>query len=354
MHPHAGRAAPPAGAALAGRFHDEVVGPLLGRAFPRVPLAAGRLGTGSDVLGLDDATSTDHDWGLRSTVLVPADLVGEVGAVLERGLPASWAGHPVRFPTTWDPAVRHRVEVSTVAALAGSRLGLDPSAPWDAVDWLGLSGQAVLEVVAGPVFLDTDGGLTRLRDRLAWYPDDVWRYAVASAWHQVDQELPFVGRTGSLGDETGSAVLAARLVRRAVHLGLLLDRRWSPYPKWAGTVFARSPSATALPHLRDALAARAWSDRQEHLGRALEELLARQRTAGLPVTASATQPFHDRPFLQVHSGLVDLLHASMHDRAVRDLPRGVGAVEQWVDAVDVLVPAHRRHAVARAGLLATA
>lgn len=347
-------------AALARRFHREVVGPLLASSFPGVPLAVGRLGSGSDVLGLDDATSTDHDWGLRLTVLVgddadgagPGGLVVDVDAVLERDLPETFAGHPVRFPATWDPAVRHRVEVGTVAALAEQRLGLDAVAPWDAVDWLGLTGQAVLEVVAGPVFSDPTGDLTRLRDRLAWYPDDVWRYAVASAWQQLEQELPFVGRTGSVGDEAGSAVLTARLVRRAVHLGLLLDRRWSPYPKWAGTVFARSPSATALPHLQEALAARAWPDRQEHLRRALEELLARQRAVGLPVTARATQPFHDRPFLGVALDLVDLLHASVGDGPVRDLPRGVGAVEQWVDGVDVLVPARRRHAVARAALAA--
>jgi hypothetical protein len=53
------------GAELARAFHADVVAPLLARAAPRLRYAAGRLGSGSDVLGLDDAMSRDHDWGCR-------------------------------------------------------------------------------------------------------------------------------------------------------------------------------------------------------------------------------------------------------------------------------------------------
>jgi len=58
------------GAELAAAFHREVVGPLLARELPRLRYAAARLGSGSDVLGLDDAMSRDHDWGCRLTLLV--------------------------------------------------------------------------------------------------------------------------------------------------------------------------------------------------------------------------------------------------------------------------------------------
>jgi hypothetical protein len=58
------------GRELAAAFHREVVGPLLARELPRLRYAAARLGSGSDVLGLDDTTSRDHDWGCRLTLLV--------------------------------------------------------------------------------------------------------------------------------------------------------------------------------------------------------------------------------------------------------------------------------------------
>lgn len=51
------------GSELSRRFHEEAVRPLLLARWPRLPYAAGRLGHGSEVLGLDDAMSRDHDWG---------------------------------------------------------------------------------------------------------------------------------------------------------------------------------------------------------------------------------------------------------------------------------------------------
>ncbi|WP_432486882.1 DUF4037 domain-containing protein [Kineococcus sp. SYSU DK018] len=337
------------GADLARAYWERVVGPLLHRGFPGLPHAAGRLGTGSDVLGLDDATSRDHDWGLRLTLLVPAGRVAEVGEFLAAELPGGFAGMPTRFPATGDPRPAHRVEVADPDAFATARLGVDVTRPWTAADWLVPTGQAVLELTAGPLFTDTDGRTARLRERLTWYPRDVWHHVVACDWQRIDQELPFVGRTGQVGDDLGSRVVTARLVRAAVHLGFLLEQRWVPYPKWEGTAFAALPRASAAaPALTAALAAGAWPQRQAALCEALEHLLRVQRTAGLPATPTATTPFHDRPFRCVDPALVPAVLAGAQDPAVRALPPGAGAVEQWVDAVDVLVDGRRRAAVGAA------
>lgn len=104
------------GLALSAAYHEQVVAPLLERSMPGVPYAAARLGSGSDVLGFDDAQSRDHDWGLRLTLLVEDGAAPEVDALLERELPATWRDHPVRFATTWDPVVRQRAEVSAAAS----------------------------------------------------------------------------------------------------------------------------------------------------------------------------------------------------------------------------------------------
>ncbi|WP_432570689.1 DUF4037 domain-containing protein [Kineococcus sp. SYSU DK005] len=330
------------GAELARRYHHDVVAPLLRAALPALPHAAARLGSGSDVLGLDDATSTDHDFGLRLTLLVDADRAAQVDALLERELPQHFAGHPVRFATTWDPHVRHRVEVATVEDFAASRLGLEVTRHWEPEDWLALSGQAVLEVLAGPVFTDTDHRLGALRDRLRWYPHDLWRHLVACCWRRLGQELPFVGRTGQRGDELGSRVITARLVDAAVDLGFLLDRTWPPYPKWRGTVFATLPCAVAAPALQAALAAGDWRARQEHLCTALELLLHHQAGVGLPAVGPASEPFHARPFRGVPQAVLDALTGTVTDERVRALPAGIGSVEQWVDNVDVLVDGPRR------------
>jgi hypothetical protein len=150
------------GAEVSRAFHRDVVGPLLQRELPRLGYAAARLGSGSDVLGLDDATSRDHDWGLRLTVLVDeADraAVRTVTELLAGSLPDQYCGLPVRFPTTWDRAAAPRTEVATVGDFAASRLGRNPLAGLASLDWLILTGQSVLEVVAGPVYADTTSEL---------------------------------------------------------------------------------------------------------------------------------------------------------------------------------------------------
>nr|WP_240896020.1 DUF4037 domain-containing protein [Kineococcus siccus] len=250
---------------------------------------------------------------------------------------------------TDDPAPWHRVEVTTLASFAAARLALPPEAAWDALDWLSLTGQSVLEVTAGTVLADTAGDLTRLRDRLAWYPEEVWRHVVAADWLRLEQELPFVGRTAERGDDLGSRVLTARLARTAVHLGFLLERRWPPYSKWTGTLFDRLPRAAAVgPLLTAAVRADRWPDREAALVAALEDLLAVQRAAGLPAPARATHPFHDRRYRVVDAAVAAGLRSGLRDPVLLRLPAGVGSVEQCVDNVDVLVTADRRGAVVRA------
>jgi hypothetical protein len=284
------------GASLSRAFYEAVVAPLL----DGVPHAAGRLGSGSDVLGLDDETSRDHDWGCRLTLLVD-DGVDEVRERLEHELPDDFDGHPVRFPTSWKPE-GHQVDVHTVDGFALSRLGVIPV---DAIDWLLLTGQSVLEVVAGPVFHDDTGVLSALRTRLEWYPHDVEQYVVRSQWQRIHEELPFIGRTLGRGDELGSRVITHRLARDVMHLTLLLERQWSPYSKWLGTAYGDRGHAL---------------DSEASICAALDEL------AGAPVTV----PFWDRPYKHLDEGWLASLPTGL------PLPVGIGSVEQWCDNVKVM------------------
>lgn len=325
------------GTELARAYWADVVRPILESTLPDVPRAAGRLGTGSDVLGLDDDTSRDHDWGLRLTLLVPADRVTEVDQVLAASLPAAYQGRPTAFPLTWDPTVRHRVEVAAPADFVRSRTGLDVGEGLTVADWLSLTGQSVLEVTAGPVFEDTAGTITALRERLAWYPHDVWLHVLAADWTRIGHELPFVGRTGQRGDDLGSRLIAARLVTALVRLGFLLERRWPPYPKWAGTLFGRLPAApSADRHLAEALAAPTWQERDAALRAACEALHERQRAVGLPaLDGSACEPFFDRPFTGLRDGVAGTLRGAITDPEVRASSHR-GGIEQWVDDVGTL------------------
>jgi Domain of unknown function (DUF4037) len=341
----------PRGADLARGFYQNVVAPILAASLPDLKYAAARLGSGSDVLGLDDATSRDHDWGCRLTLLVDthdAAMAEPVGHLLSKQLPDRYQGHPVRFPVTWDSIEDHRVEVRTVSAFATSRLGvdvdpLDPSGGLTVYDWLSLTGQSVLEVTAGPVFANRTDELRPLRDMLRWYPPDVERYVLAAAWQRVGQQLPFLGRTAERGDELGSRLLSAELADDLMWLAFALSRRWPPYRKWRGTVFGSLPLAAELTGpLAAALSAPGWRDREDALATAIEMLLETQRALRLPAPEHGVIQFWDRPYRTLSDEVPKLLLAEITDPEIAALPPGVGCVERWADNVDVLSSPGRR------------
>ncbi|GAB2612695.1 DUF4037 domain-containing protein [Pseudactinotalea suaedae] len=337
------------GADLSRAYYHDVVRPLLDARWPDLPHAAGRLGAGSDVLGLDDATSRDHDWGLRLSLLVPEDLVGPVAAHLDASLPPTYAGLPTRFAFTGATRAQHHIETTTLSQFLHDKLGLADLGRLSVDDWLSLTGQSVLEVSAGPVFWDTDGTLHAARRMLAWYPHDVWAYLVASCWIQLEEEMPLMGRAGQVGDERGSRLIGGRLALTVTRLAFLLHRTWAPYSKWLGTMFDRLPGSAAIgEHLDAALAADHWRPRQQHIARALDLVLALQEQAGLPAPAPATAPFWDRPFVFPNEQISGALLGSVTDPAVQNLPRGRGGIEQVSDNIAVLVdPAARRRMVSR-------
>ena len=337
----------PTGADLARSYFEEVVEPLLAARFDDLPFAAGRFGGGSDVLGLDDATSRDHDWGLRLSLLVPPSAVNAVESELERSLPSTFRGLPTRFAFTGETTERHRVEVSSVSAFAHALLGFDPRATPSVSDWLSLSGQAVLEVLGGPVFVDHTGELREVHHALAWYPDDLWRYVIACDWIRITQELPLMGRAADVNDDTGARIITARIAHVVMHLTYLLARRWPPYAKWFGTVFRTLPDTeTVSAAVEELLASPDSASRHRAIAAALDALLQQQQALGLTQASPSTVPFWDRPHLQVNPALISELLEPIRDADVRTLHPGRGSIEQRTDNVDVLVdPAARRGAL---------
>lgn len=337
------------GSELARQFHADAVAPLLARAMPRLRYAAGRLGSGSDVLGLDDAMSRDHDWGCRLTLLVDGpdrDAVPQISGLLDRELPESYRGYPVRFPVTWDDSCSHKVEIATVASFAASRLGVDPAAGLSVPEWLILTGQSVLEVIAGPVFADETAELAPVRAVLRWYPPDIERYVLAAGWQRLSQEMPMVGRTAERGDEFGSRLLSARLAGDLMWLAFALSRQWPPYTKWRGMAFqALAVAADLAGPLAAAANAPGWRDRESGLAEACEVLLSAQRARGLPAPAPAVTPFWDRPYRIVAEAVPAALLAGITDPEVTRLPASIGSVEQWISSVDVLASPVRRSAL---------
>ena len=345
------------GHALSAALYEQCVRPVLARRFPDLSHAAGLIGPGSDVLGYDTARSTDHDWGPRLQIVVSeparAELTGPLLAAIEDELPDTLLGVPIDLPGASDlpggelthhnspgTARHHGITITSLDRLTADLLGTtDPPTRWRPARWLATPQQNLLEFTAGPVHHDESGELTATRAALAHYPHAVWLYLMSGRWQRIGQVEPFVGRAGEVEDELGSRVLAAGIVRDVMRLALLQRRRYAPYPKWLGTAFARSETDRSLTDpLAAALAAAAWSDRQQALVTALVELGRRHDALEVtPALNAGPGPFFGRPFPVIWGEkFARALHEAIGPGEVAGLPFGIGGIDEITDSTDAL------------------
>lgn len=230
----------------------------------------------------------------------------------------------------------HRLEIVTVRGFFHDHLGVDPYSEWTAVEWVMVPQQRLLGLTAGRVFADELGELAPLRQKLAYFPHDVWLYLLACQWRRMGQEDHFVGRTGIRGDDLGSRLLAARLVHDVMMLGFLYEKRYAPYPKWFGTAFNRLDCAAELnPILHSVLAASEWQTREAHLCAAFKVVgEMHNRLQITPPLPTGCQNYYGRPF-HVHVGdYAGTIWAAIGDEQVKRLPY-LGSVDQMSDNTDL-------------------
>jgi hypothetical protein len=345
------------GLELSRLFYAEAVAPILATRFPTLVHSAGVLGTGSEVLGFDTPRSMDHWWGPRVTLFLRSEddtpsLAEEIRQVMAAELPFEVHGFPthlrevdratgsVFMERTDRRPINHQVSVTTARGFFRQYLGVDPlGGPLAPADWLAIPEQHLRTVASGGVWHDGTEELEPARAILRWYPHDVWLYVLAAQWRRIEQEEAFPGRCAEVGDELGSRVVAARLVREVMHLAFLLEQQYLPYSKWLGTAFARLRCAPALqPALLAALAATDWPERERHLSAAYEVVAGLHNAGGLTESLpDRVSPFHGRPLVVIHGDrFAAALERAIQDEAVRRLPRWLGNTTQWADCTDVL------------------
>ncbi len=320
------------GLELSRRYYREVVGPILGS----TPHAAARVGWGSDVLGYDTERSTDHGWGPRIQIFVAKQTRSAVEAKITAELPVEFLGWPTHFG--WDAvAPRHWVEVFTIAGWQRTHFGFVLPKPMTTEAWLAQPSQLLRTATDGIVVHDPDGTLAEMRDRLRWYPDDVWRYVLASQWQRISQEHAFVGRANECDDALGARIIAARLLRDLMRLAFLIERVHAPYSKWFGTAFnCLSISSELRPRLETALTAASPHDCGSAMADAYEILgLATSRLNLCMAFDPSRRPFHARPFVVSNADvIVGALRAAITDSELRQRPL-IGAIDQWTDNTEI-------------------
>ncbi|HEX8564594.1 MAG TPA: DUF4037 domain-containing protein [Pyrinomonadaceae bacterium] len=346
------------GLELSRLFYLEAVKPILDADFSGLRYSAALIGDGSEVLGFDTEMSADHDWGARLMLFLEEGgfvrYEKSINDALSRKLPFKFLGFSTNFglPDLKDNgtqlleeiesgSVNHRVEILTIRGFLLDYLNFDLRSPIEAADWLTFPEQKLRAITSGAIYHDS----LDLRKSLAqfdYYPHDVWLYLLASGWNRIGQEEHLMGRAGIAGDEIGSAIIAARLVRDLMRLCFLMEKRYAPYPKWFGKAFSELKCAKDLsPIFKKALSAESWQEREKFLAKAYQYVAAMHN--GLEITepiSAKVDKFFSRPFLVIHlhGKFADEICKRISDPAVKCLVEKslIGSIDQFSDNTDIL------------------
>jgi len=359
------------GLELCEGFYRDAVEPILQKHFVELPYSAALIASGSEVLGFDTEISSDHHWGPRVMMFLKPDDVSTYASAVSKKLsdelPRLYKGYPTSFsaPNAGEHGVQlldysqsgpinHRVEILSMEQFFDDYLGFDITQAVQASDWLSFPGQKLRTIVAGKVFHD-DIGLNSTRQRFAFYPEDVWLYLLACGWTRIEQEEHLMGRAGSVGDEVGAGIIAARLVRDLMNLCFLMERQYAPYPKWFGTAFKKLSCAPVLePIFKSVLSADSWQERERHLIPAYEFVAARHNSLNITdKMPQRVQSFHGRPFSVISMGVFSrgicdkLSQMPSTGEEIRKLLKKplIGSVEQFCDSTDILSNASWRNGI---------
>ncbi|MBR6392067.1 MAG: DUF4037 domain-containing protein [Eubacterium sp.] len=224
------------GIELSKAFFEEYGKPML-EEFPEVKpyLAAGLFGSGSECFGFDDKVSSDHDFEAGFCLFLPDESVVDrrTAFLLERAyakLPGEFMG----------------VRRSMLSPVGGARRGvlrtdeffLEKIGSKDGTltlnQWLTVPEQALAEATNGEVFFDNYGEITKIREGLKQYPEEVRRKKLAGNLLLMAQSGQYnYKRCLDHGEEAAAQLAVGEFVNSAMAVIFLLNNKYKPYYKWS-------------------------------------------------------------------------------------------------------------------------
>lgn len=224
------------GLEISRAFFDEYGLPMLRDQFPELleVVSAGVFGSGSECFGFDDELSRDHDFDFGFMLLLPGEDV--VDRKQEFALERAYAKLPKEFMGIERPMMAPvggaRRGVMRLADVLAEKTG-SPDGVLTVGEWLDVPEQALAEVTNGAVFYDGSGELTRIRQGLARYPEDIRRKKLAGHVLLAAQAGQYnFSRCIAHGEAAAAQLAAFEFVNHAMAAIFLLNNAYRPFYKW--------------------------------------------------------------------------------------------------------------------------
>ncbi len=238
------------GLELSERFYRAYGEPMLQEQFSALlpHVAVGLFGAGSECFGFDDEVSRDHDFEPGFMLLLPDESVVDRRAAFQ--LERAYAKLPKEFEgftrSVVAPVGGARHGVMRTADFFREKLG-SPDGILTVSQWLTAPEHALAEVTNGKLFFDGRGEVTRIRESLSHYPEDIRKKKLAGNLLLMAQAGQYNYTRCLKHGETGAAQLAAgEFVKSAMAVAFLLNNVYQPYYKWSFRAMRALPKLSLL------------------------------------------------------------------------------------------------------------
>lgn len=196
-------------------------------------IAVGLVGQGSECFGYDDILSADHDYGPGFCMWLTDEDYEKIGEALEYEyscLPQEFKG----FKRLESERAGKRVGVMRTSDFYRSFIGTFPL-PKSNAEWVRISEKNLATVTNGIVFRDDLGEFSKIRDSLLkFYPEDVRvKKIVARAAVMAQSGQYNYARCMKRGENVAAGLAMSEFVSAAISMVYLLNKRYTPYYKWA-------------------------------------------------------------------------------------------------------------------------
>lgn len=225
------------GLELARKFYEQHGEPMLKEQFSHILpfVAVGLIGSGSECYGYDDDVSQDHDFEPGFCIFLPdeAKVDRKTAFELERAyskLPREFMGFK---RSVISPVGGNRHGVIRTADFFEAKIGKADGA-LSPEEWLTLPDYALAEAVNGEIFFDNYGEITRIRESIAHYPENIRLKKLAGNLLLMGQSGQYNYKRCASRNETAAAQLSLfEFVKATMSAVFLMSKKYMPYYKWS-------------------------------------------------------------------------------------------------------------------------
>lgn len=332
-------------------YYSEIIKPLLEKQFPELKYSAALIGYGSDVLGLDNKTSMDHNWGPRCVLFIDKQnyhLKEEIDIFLKYNLPFEFRSFSTNYSDprydqtqkmifTKSYPINHLIDIYEVEEYFQSQLSVKNLDNVSLLEWLTFNDQILIELTSGEIFYDGLQKLTKLQENLRFYPTDILRLKLASLWLSISNEEAFIGRCIELNDSIGLKLIISRIVSSIMKISFYLDYKYIPYSKWFGSLFEKTSNAKVLsPKIQSLLGENDKSKVQEKICDLYENLiLLHNKRNKLPTIENKIQGYFGRPYKVIFAEtIVEKLMNSIEEQSLKKIDLNKVALDIKLESID--------------------